>query len=218
MICGGSCESRLYRRFDSERHPEGESRFPVRRYDTERPAVGDGDLVGDVKPGSQSLRTRPVLASLERLEDASQHGLWYSTTKYGLRGFTEAVRSELVHEQSAVHVTMVHPPLVNGPFYSHAGSVMEKAPRPPPPVYQPEILGEAIYLEGTVRCRDWRVGEQTTAIRAANQIAPGGKMQHRTARSGHTATSDGGVARMRMLDCRSLGKCWLGSGSTGHNT
>ena len=73
----------------------------------------------------------------------------YSTTKYALRGFVEALRAELIHERSGVHVTMVHPPSVNTPFYSHAGSVMDKTPRPPPPVYQPEMLGEAIYLAGT---------------------------------------------------------------------
>ena len=97
----------------------------------------------------------------------------YSTTKYGLRGFTEAVRSELINERSSVHVTMVHPPAVNTPFYSHAGSVMEKTPRPPPPVYQPELLGEAIYLAGTQRRREWRVTGETLAFSIGNKVAPG---------------------------------------------
>jgi short-subunit dehydrogenase len=97
----------------------------------------------------------------------------YSATKYGLRGFTEAVRAELVDEGSAVHVTMVHPPSVNTPFYSHAGSVLDRSPRPPPPVYQPEILGEALYLAGTVKRREWRVGGQTTAVKLGNAVAPG---------------------------------------------
>ena len=97
----------------------------------------------------------------------------YSTTKYGLRGFTEALRAELVHERSAVQVTMVHPPSVNTPFYGHAGSVMQKTPRPPPPVYQPEMLGEAIFLAGTVARREWVVGEQSAGIKLLNQLAPG---------------------------------------------
>lgn len=96
----------------------------------------------------------------------------YSTTKYGLRGFTEALRSELVHERSGVYLTMVHPPSVNTPFYSHAGSVMDETPRPPPPIYQPEMLGEAIYLAGTRKRREWFVGEQTVGIKIANQVAP----------------------------------------------
>jgi short-subunit dehydrogenase len=97
----------------------------------------------------------------------------YSTTKYGLRGFTEALRAELVNDRSAVHVTMVHPPSVNTPFYSHAGSVMDEAPRPPPPVYQPEIIGEAIYMAGTRKRREWRVTGETVGFSIANKIAPG---------------------------------------------
>ncbi len=97
----------------------------------------------------------------------------YSTSKYGLRGFTEALRAELVNDRSAVHVTMVHPPAVNTPFYSHAGSVMDEAPRPPPPVYQPELLGEAVYLAGIQKRREWRVTGQTVAISIGNKLAPG---------------------------------------------
>ncbi|MDT7953559.1 MAG: SDR family NAD(P)-dependent oxidoreductase, partial [Acetobacteraceae bacterium] len=97
----------------------------------------------------------------------------YSASKFGLRGFTEAVRSELRHDRSRVHLTMVHPPATNTPFYSHAGSVMEKAPRPPPPVYQPEMVGEALFLAGTVKRRDWVIGGQSAALKLSNQLAPG---------------------------------------------
>ena len=97
----------------------------------------------------------------------------YSATKFGLRGFTEAVRAELINERSRVNVTMVHPPSVNTPFYSHAGSVMDKTPRPPPLVYQPEMIGEALYLAGTVRRREWHVGGEAVAITLANKVAPG---------------------------------------------
>jgi NAD(P)-dependent dehydrogenase (short-subunit alcohol dehydrogenase family) len=97
----------------------------------------------------------------------------YSASKYGLRGFTEALRSELLNERSAVHVTMVHPPAVNTPFYSHAGSVMDEAPRPPPPIYQPELLGEAIYLAGTSKRREWRVTGSTLGFSVGNKLVPG---------------------------------------------
>jgi NAD(P)-dependent dehydrogenase (short-subunit alcohol dehydrogenase family) len=96
----------------------------------------------------------------------------YSTSKYGLRGFTEALRSELFNERSKVRVTMVQPPAVNTPFYSHAGSIMEKAPRPPPPVYQPEILGEAVYLVATSDRREWRVTGSSLAFSFGNKLAP----------------------------------------------
>ena len=97
----------------------------------------------------------------------------YSATKFALRGFTEAVRAELINEGSGVHITLVHPPAVNTPFYSHAGSILEKAPRPPPPVYQPELIGEAIYLAATVRRREWQVTGSTASFSLGNIVAPG---------------------------------------------
>jgi short-subunit dehydrogenase len=97
----------------------------------------------------------------------------YSATKFALRGFTEAVRAELINEGSAVHITLVHPPAVNTPFYSHAGSVMPKAPRPPPPVYQPELIGEAIYHAARVKRREWRVTGSTAGFSVGNTLAPG---------------------------------------------
>ena len=43
---------------------------------------------------------------------------------------------------------------------------------PPAPVYQPEMLGEAIFLVGTTKRREWTVGEQSVGVRIANQLAP----------------------------------------------
>ena len=97
----------------------------------------------------------------------------YSGSKYALRGFTEALRSELAEEGSAVHVTMVHPPAVNTPFYNHATSHMPKPVRPPPPVYQPEIIADAIYLAATTRRREVKVTATTVGFALANKVAPG---------------------------------------------
>ncbi|HEY0206199.1 MAG TPA: SDR family oxidoreductase [Acetobacteraceae bacterium] len=97
----------------------------------------------------------------------------YSGSKYALRGFTEAVRSELEEEGSAVHLTMVHPPAVNTPFYNHATSHMPKPVRPPPPVYQPEIIADAIYFAATTRRREVKVTASTVAFAIGNKFAPG---------------------------------------------
>lgn len=97
----------------------------------------------------------------------------YSGSKYALRGFTEAVRSELVNDNSQVHLTMVHPPAVNTPFYNHATSHMPKPVRPPPPVYQPEIVADAIYLAATTRRREVMVTGSTVAFEIGNKLAPG---------------------------------------------
>ncbi len=99
----------------------------------------------------------------------------YSGAKFALRGFTEAVRSELIHDRSAVHLTIVHPPSVNTPFFSHAPSraMGEGVPRPPVPVVQPEVIADAIYFAATHRRREVMVGAQTVQFARLNQIAPG---------------------------------------------
>jgi short-subunit dehydrogenase len=96
----------------------------------------------------------------------------YSGSKYAVRGFTEAVRAELIGERSGVHVTMVHPPAVNTPYYSHAASHLAKPLRPPPPVYQPEIVADAIYLAATTRRREVLVTGMTASIVLGNTLVP----------------------------------------------
>ncbi len=97
----------------------------------------------------------------------------YSGSKYALRGFTEALRADLANDRSAVHLTMVHPPAVNTPFYNHATSHMPKPVRPPPPVYQPEIVADAIYLAATTRRREVKVTGSTLGFAVVNKVAPG---------------------------------------------
>ena len=96
----------------------------------------------------------------------------YSGAKWAMRGFAEAVRAELINERSRVHIGMVYPPAVNTPFYAHAVSHTAGLPRPPPPIYQPEIIGDAVYLAATTRRRDIVVGGQSVQIALLNGLAP----------------------------------------------
>ncbi len=97
----------------------------------------------------------------------------YSAAKFGVRGFTEAVRAELIHDRARVHVAMVHPPSTNTPFFSHAGSRLRGAPRPLPPVYQPELVAEAIWLAVSDRRREVMVTGTTGQIAMLNKLLPG---------------------------------------------
>ncbi|MXP62223.1 SDR family NAD(P)-dependent oxidoreductase [Roseomonas sp. M0104] len=98
----------------------------------------------------------------------------YSAAKYAVAGFTEAVRAELLHDSSRVHLGIVHPPSTNTPFFNHAASRLEDGvPRPPPPVYEPEIVADAIHLAITERRREVQVGGQTVALGMANTVMPG---------------------------------------------
>ena len=70
----------------------------------------------------------------------------YAGAKAAVRGFAQALQAELTMERSAIRVSTVFPPAVNTPFFSHAPSHMGWPARPAPPVYQPEIVCEAIYI------------------------------------------------------------------------
>lgn len=97
----------------------------------------------------------------------------YCGAKYALRGFTEALRVELLHAGVDVHVTMVHPSAINTPFYSWTRNLMPRQIRPMPPVYQPEVAAETIYWAAHARRREVLLGWSAVVGSFANKVIPG---------------------------------------------
>ncbi len=97
----------------------------------------------------------------------------YCGAKHALRGFTTALRSELGHERSAVHITMVHLPAVNTPQFGWGRSHLPKQPQPVPPIYQPEVAARAVYWAAHHRRRDLFVGFSSLRAVWANRLLPG---------------------------------------------
>lgn len=96
----------------------------------------------------------------------------YCGAKHAIRGFTDALRCELLHEKSGVHVTMVQMPALNTPQFDWAPSRMSGAPRPLPPIYEPEVAARAIVWAATHRRRELHVGLSSIKVIVANKIAP----------------------------------------------
>ena len=96
----------------------------------------------------------------------------YSGAKAAVRGFSQSVRVELRLADSAVHLCTVFPPAVNTPFFSHAPSHMGFPSRPVPPVYQPEIVAQAIYLAATGRRREMTISSIVTAFAMISRLSP----------------------------------------------
>ncbi len=96
----------------------------------------------------------------------------YSGAKAAVRGFTDGIRAELIHDRSRVRVTIVFPPAVNTPFFSHAPTYMTKPPRPAKPVYQPDIIAAAILRAAKNPPREMRVGAITTLFDIGNRLVP----------------------------------------------
>ena len=69
----------------------------------------------------------------------------YCGAKHAICGFTDALRSELLHDGVAIEVCMVQLPAVNTPQFDWCVNRMDKALQPVPPIFQPEIIAEAIY-------------------------------------------------------------------------
>ena len=98
----------------------------------------------------------------------------YCGAKHAIQGFHEALRCELLHEKSNVHVTMVQMPAVNTPQFSWVRSKLPRHPQPVPPIYQPETVAAERPLRRRPSAPPGVLGGVTTmATLAANAVAPG---------------------------------------------
>ena len=96
----------------------------------------------------------------------------YSGAKHDVRGFTDSLRSELLHANSKIHVTMVHLPALNTPQFDWCKTRMPRHPQPVPPIFQPEVAAEAIVWAAHKRLREVNVGLPTVKAIWANKIMP----------------------------------------------
>ena len=97
----------------------------------------------------------------------------YCGAKHAVQGFTESVRTELLHDKSNVWVTMVHLPATNTPQFNWVKTRLPRKPQPYPPVFQPEVPAEAIYYAAHHRRREMFVGWPTLKTVLGNRLAPG---------------------------------------------
>lgn len=97
----------------------------------------------------------------------------YCGAKSAIRGFTDSLRSELIHDRANIHLTMVHLPAVNTPQFAWARNKTGHEARPVPPVFQPEVAARAIYFAASVRRREIWVGAPTVLAIMANKFAAG---------------------------------------------
>ncbi|HZS13592.1 MAG TPA: SDR family oxidoreductase [Candidatus Dormibacteraeota bacterium] len=97
----------------------------------------------------------------------------YCGAKHAMVGFTESLRTELLHDHSGVQVTMVHLPAMNTPQFSWVRTRLRRHPQPVPPIYQPEVAAEAIvYAASHPRRREHFVGMPTVITVLGNKLLP----------------------------------------------
>ena len=97
----------------------------------------------------------------------------YCGAKFAIRGFTDSLRSEIIHDRLKVHLCMVDLPALNTPQFDWALNKMGKKAKPVAPIFQPEVAARAIYFAAFHKRRNIWVGFPTIKAILADRIAPG---------------------------------------------
>jgi len=96
----------------------------------------------------------------------------YCGAKHAIRGFTNSLRSELIHAHSAIKLTIMELPAVNTPQFDWARTHMKKQPRPVPPVIEPEVIADATFRAALNPKREYWVGWSTIKVILGNMVLP----------------------------------------------
>ncbi|MFZ0720923.1 MAG: SDR family oxidoreductase [Xanthobacteraceae bacterium] len=96
----------------------------------------------------------------------------YCGSKHAIRGFTDSLRTELIHEGSHIRITIMELPAANTPQFDWARTHMKQRPRPVPPVVQPEVIAEATFRAALHPQREYWIGWSTIKVIFGNILLP----------------------------------------------
>jgi short-subunit dehydrogenase len=96
----------------------------------------------------------------------------YCGAKHAIRGFTAALRTELIHDKSGIGLSILELPAMNTPQFDWARTHMPRQPKPMGTIYQPEAAAEAVVRAARTRAREYLVGASTLWTIIGNMIAP----------------------------------------------
>jgi short-subunit dehydrogenase len=82
----------------------------------------------------------------------------YSASKHAVKGYINSLRAELIAEQVPVSVTLVKPGGIDTPIGQHAANHMGHEALIPPPVYDPDLVAQAILEAAEQPRREITVG------------------------------------------------------------
>jgi short-subunit dehydrogenase len=97
---------------------------------------------------------------------------FYSATKHAVKGYTDALRIELEHDKLPVSVTLIKPAAIDTPYTQHAGNYLGEKPTHAPPVYDPNLVADAILHAAEKPTRDLLVGGSGKMMSVMGRYAP----------------------------------------------
>lgn len=95
----------------------------------------------------------------------------YCASKHAITGFTESIRTELIHDKSAVKISQVDMPAMNTVQFNWVKSKLPHHPQPVPTIFEPETCARAVAdVAERPRARSW-IGEPTVMTVLGNRFA-----------------------------------------------
>ncbi|MDP9398429.1 MAG: SDR family oxidoreductase, partial [Actinomycetota bacterium] len=111
------------------------------------------------------------ISSVEGVRAVPLHGP-YTASKWALRALYDSLRVELAQEGAPIAVTTILPASIDTPFFEHARSKLGAMPKPPPPVYAPEIVADAIVYAARHPRREIPVGGSALGFMLGQRFSP----------------------------------------------
>lgn len=97
----------------------------------------------------------------------------YCAAKHALQGFCDSLRTEMLHDRSAITLSMVQLPALNTPQFDWVKSRLPNRAQPVPPIFQPEVAAQAILFAADTGRREVFVGVPTVKAILGNRLAAG---------------------------------------------
>lgn len=113
----------------------------------------------------------------------------YSAAKHATQGLCDALRSELLHQGSAITVSEVNLPAVNTPQFDMGKNLLDGPPQPVPPIFQPELAAEAIRYAAETGEREVNVTFAAARTVFTDRLVPGA-LDHLLGEDGYASQVD----------------------------
>jgi NAD(P)-dependent dehydrogenase (short-subunit alcohol dehydrogenase family) len=97
----------------------------------------------------------------------------YCASKAAIRGFTDSLRCELIHDRSNIKLSMLQLPAVNTPQFDVVRSRLPRKPQPVPPIYQPEVIAKAVVRASEKPPRELWLGPSAIKAIIGTRLVPG---------------------------------------------
>lgn len=116
----------------------------------------------------------------------------YCAAKFAVRGFTDSLRCELLHDHSDIRVCMVQLPAINTPQFDWARNKLSKRVQPVPPIHDPDVAARAIFSVVKRTPRELWLGAASVKAIVGTCLLPGllDRLMARSAYAGQMTDED----------------------------